>query len=202
MPKVIVYTAITGDKDNVRDDVKVFTGYNKFANPVMNAKIYKVLAHKFLETDISIWIDGNIYLNKSPDELVNEWLKEADMAIFEHYRKKDIYWEQMMLKSTFKHRTPWVVDEVDNQIKYYEETGQIPDKKDMAMGGFIIRRHNERTERFNESWWAEICRWSQRDQISLPVIIKKNPNLKVNYIKGSIKNHPYLRYNDHKHYNT
>jgi hypothetical protein len=200
--RIIVYTAITNEKDIKRNDVKVFSGYNKFTSPVMNAKIYKVLAHKFLETDISIWVDGNIYLNKKPKELVDEWLLDNDMAIFQHYHKKDIYWEQKMLSSTFKHRTPWVVNEVDNQIKYYEETDKIPKLNEMAMGGFIIRRHNKKTDRFNEAWWAEITRWSQRDQVSLPVILKEFPELKINYIKGSIKTHPYLRYIDHSHYKS
>ncbi len=204
MSKIIVYTAIAGAKDKPRDDIKVFTeaDYDKFESPVMNAKIYKVLPHKFLDYDISIWIDGNIFLKVPAEKLVDEWLGEADMAVFEHYHRKDIYWEEKMLNSTFKHRTPWVRDEVKDQIKHYEKTGVTPDRADMVMGGFIIRRNNPIVNRFNEAWWAEICRWSQRDQISLPVILKQFPEMKVSIIKGSIKNHPYLRYEDHAHYNT
>lgn len=204
MSKIVAYTAITGDKDASRDDIKVFRDkdYKKFVSPVMNAKIFKVLPHKFLDCDISIWIDGNIYLNVSADQLVEEFLGKADMAVMEHYHKKDIYWEQMMLKSTFRHRTPWVIDEVNNQIKHYEQTNQIPAREEMVMGGLIIRRNNDIVNRFNEAWWAEICRFSQRDQISLPVIIKKFPEMKINIIPGSIKKHPYWRYDDHAHFNT
>lgn len=204
MSKIIVYTAITGNKDANRDDIKVFSeqDYKKFISPVMNAKIFKVLPHKFLDCDISIWIDGNIYLNISPEQLVEEFLADADMAVMEHYHKKDIYWERMMLGSTFKHRTPWVIDEVNNQIKHYELTGQIPAREAMVMGGLVIRRNRDIVNKFNEAWWAEICRFSQRDQISLPVIIKKFPEMKVNIIPGSIKKHAYWRYDDHAHFNT
>lgn len=204
MSKIIVYTAITGNKDANRDDIKVFSeqDYKKFVSPVMNAKIFKVLPHKFLDCDISIWIDGNIYLNVSPNQLVEEFLGKADMAVMEHYHKKDIYWEQKMLSSTFRHRTPWVIDEVNNQVKHYEQTGQIPARKEMVMGGLIIRRNNNIVNQFNEAWWAEICRFSQRDQLSLPVVIKKFPQMSVNIIPGSIKKHPYWRYDDHAHFNT
>ena len=48
--KINIYTSITGDKDSSRiDDVKLFTGEKKFIEPVMEAKIYKVLAHQFIE---------------------------------------------------------------------------------------------------------------------------------------------------------
>ena len=202
MQKIVIYTAITNEKDPPRKDVLSLSGYNKFANPVMNAKIYKILPHKFLDYDICIWIDGNISLNVTPERLVDEWLGDADMAVMEHYRKKDIYWERMMLQSTFKHRTPWVVDDVKNQIAYYEKNNLIPAREEMVMGGLIIRRNKPIVNQFNESWWAEICRWSQRDQISMPVIIKQFPEMRLNRVPGSIKNHPYLKYVDHAHYNT
>lgn len=198
-----VYTAIMGQKDNPRTDIKVFTDvdYSKFASPVMNAKIFKILPHKFLDYDVSIWIDGNIYLNVPPLQLVDEWLKDADMAVFEHYHKMDLYWEAMMLKSTFKHRTPWVVDEVNKQIAHYEKIG-MPNRSEVVMGGMLIRRNTKIVNQFNEAWWAEICRWSQRDQISFPIVRRQFPDLKLSIIEGSIKNHPYLKYVDHAHYNT
>lgn len=204
MQKIIVYTAIMGAKDAHRDDIKVFSDadYAKFVSPVMNAKIFKILPHKFLEYDISVWLDGNIYLKIPVEQLITEFLGKADMAVFEHYHKKDIYWEAKMLNSTFKNRTPWVRNEVNEQVKHYERTKIIPARSEMAMGGLIIRRNNLTVNRFNEAWWAEICRWSQRDQLSLPVIIKQFPNLKVNLVPGSIKTHPYLRYENHSHYYT
>jgi len=70
------------------------------------------------------------------------------------------------------------------------------------MGGFIIRRHIPIVEQFNEAWWSEICRWGQRDQLSLPVILKRFPELKVNRINENIKTTPNLRYETHNHFET
>jgi hypothetical protein len=74
MSKIVVYTAIEGGKDTPRNDIAVFSGYAKFTSPVMNAKFYKVLPHKFLDYDICIWVDGNIFLNVPPEQLISEWL--------------------------------------------------------------------------------------------------------------------------------
>jgi len=63
--------------------------------------------------------------------------------------------------------------------------------------GLIIRRHNELVKRFNERWWAEITRWSPRDQVSFPVVRREMPEVKINTITGDIRKHPYLDFKPH-----
>jgi hypothetical protein len=196
-----VYTSITGDKDAVRDDIKRFPDYDKFKNPVMNAKVYKILSHKYLDADITIWLDGNIYLLVPPEQVVEEWLGDADMAVFKHNHRWLLYKEVEILNQMFKDRTPWVKDEINKQIEHYYSIG-IPRETKLSMCGMIIRRNSPIVNQFNEAWWAEICRWSQRDQLSFPVVVGRFPELKVNYVKGNIKNHPYLRYETHAHFKT
>lgn len=199
--KIEVYTAITGDKDAPRNDIKVFKEYKKFVQPVMNAKIYKVLPHKFLDCDISIWMDGNIFMNLSKEEAVKRFLGDNDMALFIHNHCKSIYYELKFIRYALRKRPRWILDEVEDQIKHYESIG-FPGKTGMALCGVLIRRHNDRVRRFNEAWWAEICRWSQRDQISFPVILTKHPDLKVNYIQKNLKDNKYFRYTSHKQFDT
>jgi len=198
--KIEVYTAITNNKDRGRNNIRIMEGYNKFVSPVMNAKIYKVLPHKFLDCDISFWIDGNIYLLKTPEELIKEWLGDNDIAVFRHYKSKNLDWELKWIQFKFSRRSE-ISDEAARQIEHYKKKGE-PTKEEMAMGGVIIRRHVPIIERFNEAWWAEICRWGQRDQLSLPMVLRQFPSLKINRIDGNIKSHPYLRYEDHEHYLT
>ena len=192
-----VYTSISNDKDKPRDDVKVLSGYDKFESPVMNAKVYKILAHKYLDTDISIWLDGNIYLLVYLDKIIEEWLGDADMAVFEHNHGWSIRKESEVIRKMFKNR-PWIYEEAEKQIAHY---GELADLK-ANMCGMIIRRHTPLMERFNEAWWSEICRWGQRDQLSFPIVLRRFPDLKVNYVKGNIKNHPYLKYETHAHFET
>jgi hypothetical protein len=58
------------------------------------------------------------------------------------------------------------VETIIEQAKHYEDIG-FPKDIGMLQGGFIIRRNNVRTRRFNEAWWADYCRYSRRDQLSL-----------------------------------
>lgn len=197
--EIIPYTSISNDKDKPRDDIKVLSGYNKFQSPVYNAKIYKILPHKFLDCDISIWMDGNIYLNIPKEQAVEEWLKDYDIAFFRHYKSKNIEWELKWIKYKFNRRSEIYLEAI-RQGEHYKDLDIK--KEEMAMGGFIIRRHTPIVERFNEAWWAEICRWGQRDQLSLPVVLRRFPELKVNKIDLDIKNCPQLKYEDHNHYLT
>jgi len=199
--KIIQYTSITNSKDIPRTDIQCFEEYNKFKDPVMNAKIYKVLPHKYLDCDISIWMDGNIYLNKSLDETIKDWLGDNDIAFFRHYKSKNLDWELKWIKYVWRSKNRDVYEEAIRQVEHYKKIG-LPDNKDMAMGGFIIRRHIPIVEQFNEAWWSEICRWGQRDQLSLPVILKRFPELKVNRINENIKTTPNLRYETHNHFET
>ena len=188
----MLFTCITNNKDAPRDDIKVFPPSDKFTSPVMNAKIYKILSHKYLE-GTNIWLDGNIYPLVSEEQLIGEWLGDADMAVFEHNHHWTMYQELEVIRKMFKSR-PWIYEEAREQVKNYPD---LP----LSMCGMIIRRHTPWVCMFNEAWWAEICARGQRDQLSFPVVLQRF-NLKVNYIKGNIKNHPYLRYENHAHFKT
>lgn len=194
---MIAYTSITNGKDKERDDILNLSSYDKFRSPVMNAKIYKVLPHKFLDTDISIWMDGNIYPLKPLEWYVKEWLGDADMAFLRHYKSKNLDWELKWIKYKFNRRSEVYLD-AKEQVEHYKKLGE---PKKLAMGGFIIRRHTEEVAKFNEAWWAEICRWGQRDQLSLPVVLEKSA-AKINIINENIKTCSQLRYEDHAHYET
>ena len=155
------------------------------------------MPHKFIDADISIWVDGNITLLKTPEELVNEWLGDADIAVFKHYKSKDLEWELKWIKYKFNRRSDVYLEAV-KQVEHYKKEG-LPSKDEMAMGGFIIRRHTPIVERFNEAWWAEICRWGQRDQLSLPIVLRRFKELKIKRINLDIKNNDYLNYGEHNY---
>ena len=57
----MIYTAITGNKDALRDDVKCFTNDCKFDNPRLNARMVKVLPYLFLTAQ---WLKRNTCIIK------------------------------------------------------------------------------------------------------------------------------------------
>lgn len=181
-PTLITYTAICGDYDKPREDYLCFTekDFDKFRKPVMNAKIFKVLSHKFVDADISIWIDGNIRLRVSKEKLVELFLKDNDIAVFKHSMTQNVYSEARALRNMLEDQK----EIIDKQVTQYKAEGF--DGGILCDCSVLIRRNTSPVNRFNEQWWAEICRYSYRDQLSFPYVLWKN-NLKVNIINNGIE---------------
>lgn len=191
-----VYSAICGRFDKPRNDIAVFgdKGSDRFKQPVMNAKIYKILAHKYIDSPESVYVDGNIFLNALPSKLVTELLKDADIAVFRHPWRNCIYEEYEHAKARVLPQYQHLMDE---QVNRYREEG-MPANFGLAECGMIIRRHNAVTEEFNERWWAEICCYTNRDQMSFPYVLwKMKDRIKVNFIPGNVRQHEFFRYVNH-----
>lgn len=169
----MIYTAITGGKDAERDDIKVFRGTGQFTNPLMEAKKYKVLPHKYMDSEISIWVDGNVYLKQSED-FYKGLLKDTDIAVLEHPLHQCVYKEAEFCKQTGK----GVPEEIDELMDKYTQEG-YPENNGLAQCCMIVRRHTPEINALNEAWWAEITRYSSRDQLSFPYIFRD----KVKYLK-------------------
>src|SRR3989338_4129384 len=110
--RIVVYTAIFGKKDNLitptlvppNCDFVCFTDQlfhsdvwqirrvtPPEADPTRSARKYKILAHQFLpEYTISIWIDGNILLKGDVNDLIRDYLTDANLAVFNHAKSKEI----------------------------------------------------------------------------------------------------------------
>lgn len=150
----MVYSAITGGKDEPRDDVLCFTEYDRFKDQRLNAKIYKVLPHLFLPNEPWwIWVDGNLTL-KVPEEELIELAGESEVAVFENpYRKT-------------------VGEEKEEVIRLGLDTEENVKKHPLNNDGrlpacfLIVRKNTEAVRRMNERWWALITTGSVRDQIS------------------------------------
>lgn len=205
MQTIEIITSITGAKDVlVEDQAKgnaIFTAFmdvsqetktwnikpafDKFKDPRRNSRVPKILIHKYSDADITIWMDGNKRLLVPPEEVVAAYLgDEHDMAIFAHVGRNCIY-DEALVCAKLKLDDPEVIIE---QAKYYEDH-EYAKQKGLCEGGFIIRRNNARTQAFNEAWWADYCRFSRRDQLSLMPALDK-VGLAVNIIDEKYINTP------------
>lgn len=187
--KIKIYTSIFGNKDNPRDDIKCFTGESD--NPLMAAKKYKILAHKYIDADYSIWVDGNIKPLVDKEVIVNEFLGDNDIAVWEHFLRDCIYDEA----SACIHFNKGKKENIIRQVKYYREQ-DYPEHNGMGECNVIVRRHNDKVKKFNEDWWEQIQKFSCRDQISFPYVLWKS-DIKCNFVKGEPRTHPYFYYKLH-----
>ena len=83
------YVAFTDEKSEEWETRKPC---DKFVKPVMNAKIHKVLTHKYVDTPYIVWIDGSITLKQDPHELI-KLLVDKDCAFFKHPGRDCVYSE-------------------------------------------------------------------------------------------------------------
>lgn len=193
--KIEVITSITGDKDWLRDDQapssatftaytdrpyeskiwKIKPAYDKFKDPRRNSRIHKLMIHKYSDADVTIWIDGNMRFVMPPEAIVEKYLQDYDMVMFQHGGRDCIY-DEALTCAKLKLDDPEIIIE---QAKHYEDEG-FAKNKGLCSGFFIIRRNNEKTRAFNEYWWAGYCRFSRRDQISLmPSLEKAGINVNI-----------------------
>jgi len=235
--KTVIYTAIFGGKDDLIEpafvpkgcDFVCFTDRDfdsevwnirkvekAFDDPVRNARMYKVLSHKFLpEYEISIWMDGNLLLRGDVNKLIKKYLADANLAVFNHNqhtkRWKKIFW----IKNTEDNRD-CVYDEakylitlneqgkykddselIKKQIEDYRKEG-YPEHNGLAVSMVVLRKHNEPdVVKVGEDWWNEIKNNSRRDQLSFNYVAWKN-NLNFVYMKGDSRRNKYFLHRKHK----
>ncbi|HUG69925.1 MAG TPA: glycosyltransferase domain-containing protein [Pirellulaceae bacterium] len=183
---MVVYTAIFGGYDQLRDPLERLPGtqYVCFTDnprlksdvwsirycppsgdPQMQAKACKILAHEVLDCTVSLWLDGRIELQSLNGALQSSI---SDLALRRHPQRNCIYAEGRHCKLVGRGDP----SRIDEAIARYEAEGH-PARYGLWQGGIILRRHTPATRAFNLEWWGEVTRGTSRDQISLPVVLRR-----------------------------
>ena len=190
---LVVYTAISGGYDRLREQPPVSMAgadcvafldapapsrtwlwrpiHTGFDDPVRNAKIHKILPHRFFpDADYSLWLDGSITARFpfSARRLVDMFLAEHDIAVFQHSRRTCLYQEASVCHQ-FRLDEP---GRIWKQVCRYTQEG-FPENAGLAECSVVLRRHTAAVRAFDEAWWDEIMRGSRRDQISFPYVAWK-----------------------------
>jgi hypothetical protein len=205
-----VYTAITAGKDSLKDppldetaDLIFFTDRGElfedsrwnirpacdlFKDPRRNSRAHKILAHQYLaDYDYSLWIDGSVRLLASARELAETYLRDADIAMFRHPARSCLYVEaDGLIDAGYSQK------ELSEQVTKYRRHGHPPNSG-LNECAVILRRHNDATAAFNAAWWAEYCRHSCRDQVSVSYVLRKL-GVRVALLPGAVHDNPGIVY--------
>lgn len=176
---------------NPRPGVIFAKAHDDFIDPTRNARIHKILAHEYLDCEYSLWMDGSITLMSSLPDMIKEFLKDSDMAVFKHSARDCVYDEAEMVKK-LNYDFPQVVDQ---QMAKYRVLG-YPAHNGLHETGVILRRHTKPVEAFNNAWWAEVSTGSRRDQLSFDYVLWKT-GLKINELPLTIWNNMFFTYTHH-----
>ncbi len=183
---LVVYTAIFGGYDVLRDpegrtpgvqyvcftdnprlrsDVWSIRYRRPIGDPLMQAKACKILAHEAFDCDLSLWIDGRSTL-RGLNGVFDRF--RSDLALRRHPSRDCIYDEAEHCKQQ-RRGDP---RRIDVSVARYRAAGH-PERHGLWLGGVLLRRHTPAVAEFNRQWWREVSSGTSRDQISLPVVLRR-----------------------------
>lgn len=218
--KIVVYTAIFGNKDNLRvplhkiknadlicfsdkhissESFRVIVREPTHTDPNRSAKKYKLIGDEVIEEyDYSIWVDANMLVKfDDAQKLIDDNLQDADIALFAHPDGRDCIYDEC--EFLIQHNSEFNFDDparMTAHIERYRQEG-FPAHKGLVAGGFIVRKvHSPSAKAIGRLWWEEVQKGSRRDQLSFNYVIWK---LKENYgvIPGVYWDNDYMKVETH-----
>lgn len=190
---IVVYTAITGDYDDLKDPAVTgegityvcFTNNRNIKSDIWNveyisdstlsnmllAKKVKLEPHNFLHGfETSVWVDGQYALLDDLREYIKKYGREKPMLCFPHSSRRCIYEEAALCILSGRGKKETLV----KQAGTYLAEG-YPSNQGLYECGCIVRNHHDETvQKIMLDWENEIMKYTVRDQISFPYVCWKN----------------------------
>jgi|TARA_R100000455_G_C6272691_1_gene129677 hypothetical protein len=131
-----------------------------------NAKVYKVLPFAFLpDYDYYFWVDSTHILEANPYKIIDNYLKDSDIAVFRHSERNCVYTEGNFVKK-IRYDHPNLLED---QLAFYSDMCYPKDNGLYELPA-RVQRNTKLTQRLGWMWWEQICMFSSRDQISFPFV--------------------------------
>lgn len=194
--KIAVYTVSIGGYDVIKEPLYIDNKIDYYAftdSPISNDSIWKridvgmvnknmssfdqsrfVKTHPdlyFSDYDISVFIDGNIQIQKDIKPLVYTMIKENKViAMHRHNARNCVYHEGRIIWA--QGRAKFV--DIFKQLRGYKKEG-FPKDFGLFECNIIIRCHNnKKCISIMNTWWNEIISKTKRDQLSFTYSLWKN----------------------------
>ncbi len=149
-------------------------------NPARNSRKIKMLGHRYFpDATRSLYIDNTVRLKVDGSIVLQDWLKDSNLAFMRHYSRKT-------LRGEFFVCSAYGLDNQKNiwrQFKYYKENFPAMLKERPYWGGMIARVNSIETDRFMEIWKEQFDTYTKRDQLSINVCSLIS-GVKVNTVEG------------------
>ncbi|MEY9853672.1 hypothetical protein ABH923_003350 [Leifsonia sp. EB41] len=146
---------------------------------VRSQREFKIRGHEdvagFEET---LYIDNSVLLKKTPDEILDAWLADADYGVSLHsYRERviDEFDEVVALNYDDAAR-------VQEQLLHYADLYPDLIQQHPYWNGMIARRNTPQVQAAMERWFDHVLRYSRRDQLSANVTLSLS-GLRVNGVE-------------------
>lgn len=219
----VVYSAITGGYDDIRDPEMVSPGcrYICFSDDPQKVRSRfweavalqdlepsvkeatrrsrrpKIMPHQYLEdADLSIWVDGNLTIRGDLNEFAELALSGGhSLAFFEHPERARNWtiWDAQQNCIRLGKDDP---DVINAQMEGYRREGFKGDRP-IPTCAVIVRRHNDPpVVRTMELWWAEVRDKSRRDQLSFVYAAAKT-GITCNEVPCNVRDNKWFLWRPH-----
>jgi len=197
--KVVVYTAIFGEHDNLLLPERIDPGVDyvcftdrprntygvwqmrmvpyRHPDPTRIARYVKLHPHELFPAHaIAIWLDANIILKGDLWAYVDLICRKGgDLGLVSHPHRTCFYEEAEACMQLRKD----AVGAIQEQVAHYRERG-LPENLPLYETGFmIVPLGSDRAREALVMWWQQIERFSRRDQLGLAWVSHACPELRI-----------------------
>ena len=152
----------------------------------LRAKYFKLQVHKLEETldyEYLVWSDAGVSI-RDPDfisratALLHSLAPYKRFAAFPHPFRLSVQLEHDYIVSEIKSGNPYLTtryanEDISGQLEFYRKQGWDTTGRLLCGGFWVVGRHPA-TCAFLDDWWDHNLRFSIQDQISMPIVLKKN----------------------------
>lgn len=185
---MIIYTAIFGPYDELKDPLHVIPGcrYICYTDQVLNSKVWelvmvkprydpvrqarevKILFHKYNPyfEGKAMWIDANQQITSDITHLFS--ISEKSLTLLYHPDRNCIYKEAHECIKLKKEDDLIIAK---HRLRYLKES--YPSDNGLAATGLMIRKNDKDLNLFFDNWFDQIVIGSRRDQLSFNYVIWK-----------------------------
>lgn len=136
------------------------------ADPVRSQRMLKILGHQTLDSyQQTLYIDNSVQLLRDPREILDDWLKDNQVAIPMHSFRDSVadeFDEVLLGKLDSRER---ITEQLEHYQRYYSDLlSQRP-----FWNALIARENTQISRELFRTWADHVLRYSRRDQLSLPI---------------------------------
>lgn len=207
----VLYTAILSNYDDLKEptivspgwDYVCFTDQDLSSNvwqirkieyegdPQRMARRIKILFHEYIQAEYTFWLDAAFHIQVD----LNDFWKRYWMNPFsvpEHPLRNDIFREIESCLAN-KRGNP---DELIRQKEDYEKLN-LKRFNGIITSGVMMRRNTEQVRELCEMWWAELSKYSTRDQVAFAKVAQ---NWRIPMYRWDYSQSKELKYTKHLKY--
>lgn len=144
------------------------------SDPIRSSRRLKILGHpNVTDLEETLYIDNSVVLRVPPEEILDGWLADADLAAPEHSFRDQVADEfEAVVISGFD--DPARVYEQARH--YFEELPDVMEAKPL-WSAILARRRSPAVMAFERRWFDDVLRYSRRDQLSMVAALRRSPDL-------------------------